>query len=250
MINAYYTVSNSMMTQQKVVDAIAGNIANVNTSGYKKVEASFKDMLYSTLKGNSDEAYQLGNGISIRTFEKDLSSGVLVKTDSLLDFAIDGKGFFKVGSNSGEMFYSRGGNFTISVEPGGSFITDGNGLYLLDENNQKIKVEEESGTIGLDNSGLMSFENSDSTYQLQVVNFENPGGLNMYGSNLFTYSQEAGKEINNSDVKIMQSFTENSNVNLATEMTQLIKVQRLYEMNSKLVQVIDEIQGLANRLRR
>lgn len=250
MINAYYTVSNSMMTQQKVVDAIAGNIANVNTAGYKKVEASFRDMLYSTLKGNSDEEYQLGNGISIRNFEKDLSGGVLVKTDSELDLAIDGKGFFKVGNGSDEVFYTRGGSFTVSVESSGSYIADSNGLYLLDENNQKIKIEAESGTIGIDSNGLVAFANNDNTYQLQIVNFENPGELNMYGSNLFTYSEQAGREMKSSDAKVMQNFIENSNVNLATEMTQLIKVQRLYEMNSKLVQVIDEIQGLANRLRK
>lgn len=239
-----------MMTQQKKVNAISGNIANVSTPGYKKLDVNFKDLFYSAFNGDNDETYQIGNGVAVKDISKDFKSGVLMKTENELDLAIDGPGFFKVSNSSNDAFYTRGGSLSVSVEQDNSYLVDNNGLYLMDENNSKIEIGQDYGKMIVDNKGTIVFENSDQTYQLNLVSFNYPDKLNVYGSSLYSQTLEAGEEQANNIGSVKQNYIENSNVDLAVEMTDLIKVQRLYEMNSKLIQVIDDMQSLANRLRR
>lgn len=272
MIQAFYTSANTMVNHQKKINVIAGNIANVNTAGYKRNELTFSEMLYSTYEeefgDNRNESVGIGNGITLNGIVKDSSKGIVVKSGEELDVALEGDGFFVLGKH-GDTVYSKGGSFKLSAEEDTNYIVDGDGYYLMDDNMDRVMYTK---GMTIDNDGAISkpmqYEESvqeeiDGTdasaerpaeeptlQKLMVVEFENPREMISTGNGSFRRTEGSGIPSVAENTKVMQGYTEKSNVDIAGEMTELIKTQRIYQMNSKIVQTVDEMKALANRLRK
>jgi flagellar basal-body rod protein FlgG len=253
MMRALWTSGSGMIAQQLNVDIISNNLANVNTTAYKKERAEFKDLIYNTMS----KAYilenegrpvnlQAGNGVMISATVKDFQAGSLEKTDNLLEFAIDGEGFFMVLGPKGDTLYTRDGSFKLSLGEKGKMLTTSEGYPVLDELGNEIifdydSLEEEEIAVSLNN-------------RVGIVNFYNRNGLLNVGKNLYAITSASGAPIPNSELLdknvLRQNYLETSNVQVVEEMVKLIVAQRAYELNSKAIQSSDEMIGIANNLKR
>lgn len=256
MIQAYYSIANSINAQQNKIDIISGNIANVDTVAYKSSDVDFKELMYSEYdKQNTDlngSVYMVGNGVRTTDPKKNFTQGTLVETDNDFDIALEGDGFFVLsdGSDSDEKYCSRGGSFGISTEAEGNYIVDGNGYYLLDENMEKILVPDHYESMTINSDGEIVID-AEKIAKINIVKVNNLNMLQGVENGLYIHA-EGINDTTCSDFtgKAKQSNVESSNVDLIYEMTNLIKSQRLFQMNSKLIQSIDGMEAMANNLRR
>ena len=223
MDRGFYTSVSAMMCETKKLNDIANNISNINTVGYKKDISNieeFNDLLIN----KTDEGNNVGNMINqvnIADTYTIYTQGSTVQTGFTTDYSIFGDGFFKI-DKDGEYVYTRDGSFKIDAQ--GYLVTD-DGYYVMDKNNSRIQAEE-----GVDYSG-----------DLQVVNFDNLQTLERTGDNLFVNKFGLSQETQVNNPTIKQGFLEMSNVNAATELTDLIKVQRYYQFNQRSLSVRDEL---------
>ena len=247
MIRGWYTGASGMNAQQNRLDAISNNLANVDTTGYKRditVSKSFSELLirrtnfdgvYETSVGSADAAPIIGKlGLGVETNENytDFSQGSFKATSSNTDFAFGGKGFFAVETPLGER-YTRDGNFILGKE--GILVTK-EGYPVLGENgyiymeNDKCSVNEE---------GVITSENENKVIdRFKVVRFDNERYLKKMGANLYSTNDIAGPAHiaeGSERPKFMQGFIETSNVNVVNEMVQMIEVNRAYEANQKTI---------------
>lgn len=243
MIKGLYTAGAGMMLQMAKQDAVANNLANVNTSGYKKqiaVARAFPEMLMSRLGEveNKEGVYEpvpvkviggLGTGAAIDKIYTDLSMGNIKKTDSPTDLALNSNGYFAVQTDQGER-YTRNGQFKINSE---GILTTNQGYPVLDTGNQPITIE---GEFQVDDLGNITV-NNETIAQLKVVSFENAQYLVREGDNLLA-SEQAGNNL--ARPGLLQGYIEDSNVNAVKEMVELITVVRSYESLQKVVQAEDE----------
>jgi len=251
-----------MEAQKMNIDVISNNLANVNTSGYKKSRADFQDLLYQDLKSPgamSDEGAQIPSGIQLGlgvrpvAVQKVFLQGDIVRTQNSLDLAIEGDGFFQILMPDGEVVYSRAGAFKLDSE---GRIVNSDGYPL--EPSITIPENVESITIGSD--GRVSvIEAGNPTPveigQIELARFINPGGLMAMGKNLFSETASSGEaSVANPGTEglgtLAQGYLEMSNVNIVEEMVNLIVSQRAYEISSKAVQASDDMLQMANNLRR
>jgi flagellar basal-body rod protein FlgG len=262
MIRSLWTAATGMQAQSTNVDVIANNIANVNTIGFKKSRVDFQDLLYDTLRppgvasSESTEVpggIQLGHGTRVVAVTKMFTPGEYQNTKNELDLAIVGDGFFKITTPDGETAYSRAGNFSLNSE--GQVVTpDG---FLLDP---EVTIPTDTVSISVGMDGIVSVLQAGETQQTQVgtielVRFVNPSGLKSIGKNLFIPSDASGDEIagtagTNGLGSLEQGYVEMSNVSVVDEMVDMITAQRAYELNSKIVQVSDEMLSIANNVKR
>lgn len=264
-MRALWTAATGMKSQQFNIDTIANNLSNVNTTSYKKKRAEFKDLFYTTLSRGirTDEEgrpvnLEIGHGSRPAATGKDFSNGSLMPTENPLDLAIQGSGFFGVQLPNGEYNYTRDGSFKLSVEGGRNYLVTSEGYRVLDENNNPISFGTDVEDINIDNFGNISVEYSNGVEanagRLKLVNFANPEGLLNEGNNLYSITAASGGEIpigvNDMDGEIVQGYLEASNVEVVDEMVEMITAQRAYEINSKTIQVADEMKQLANNLKR
>jgi len=268
MMRALWTAGSGMIGQQFNVDVISNNLANVNTTGYKKVRAEFKDLLYETL----ERAYvlnetgkpvnlQVGHGAVASATERNFGPGNLEKTDNPLDVAIEGDGFFKIRSPKGDIVYTRDGSFKVSMTDAGKKLTTADGNPVLDDTDNDIILNLENvSDLKISPSGDLGYiDKATGTAQslgqrLGLVQFPNRDALESIGGNLFMKNSATGDPVNDADQTnkstLMQNFLESSNVQVVEEMVKLIVAQRAYEVNSKAIQSADEMLGMANNLRR
>ncbi|MFA5341713.1 MAG: flagellar hook-basal body protein [Clostridia bacterium] len=249
MNNAYYIAANSMLCQEKMFDVISGNVSNINTNGYKKTSVSFSDLMYSLREKESEEGYAIGNGITVNEYRKDFSYGDLKVTGNMFDLAFEKDGFLSL-SDGTEQVFTRGGTFQLSKYEDGFYLANSEGYFLLDEYGDKIQVSDEDGAFVIDINGNIAFKNSDRKAKLAINSFGNPENLEVLGNNLYKAGNGLKENTQDADIILRQGSIEQSNVNISVEMTDLIQAQRLYQMNSKVLQVMDEISGIANRLRK
>lgn len=263
MIRALYSAASGMTAQQLNVDNIAHNLANANTVGFKTRRTQFQDLLYQTLvqPGASAGAQtvvpsglQLGLGTRPAANEVILTQGNFMLTENPLDVVIQGRGFFQVRRPSGELAYTRAGNFHLDRD--GNLVTsDGDPL----EPQITLPPEAQSVTIATD--GTVSYTQPGQTTaqlagQVQLANFPNPAGLNSIGRNLFTPTDASGEPtVGNPGGQeglgtLLQGYTEQSNVSVVEEFINLIVSQRAYEANSKVVKAADEMYQQVNNLSR
>ena len=234
MIRSLYTAANGMITQQKKIDILTNNIANVSTTGFKKddmVTGSFASMLISRI--NSGGATPIGSmalGANVAEQYTDYTQGPMDQTDRQLDFALAGDGYFAVSTQNGTM-YTRDGNFTVSAD--GYLITN-DGNYVQNTAGNKIYVG--SGTIGSDASGNLNI-NGDAAGALKIVAFADNKLMKKVGNDLYTTTQ-APVATNGTVVK--QGFLESSNVDMADEIVNMMSINRTYEVNQRIVKMIDE----------
>lgn len=261
-----------MVSQQTNVDVIANNLSNVNTIGYKKESAQFKSLLYQTIQSKTTSANgdtkpigaQVGLGVRNSSITTSFVQGSINSTDLDTDFAIDGKGFFQVMNENGEVLYTRNGSFNWSLgNNGGVMLTNSEGLPVLDTNGQPIDLSDEYDTskITISADGSVCYPDEQNNpqpigYQIGLVQFSNPAGLEKASNSTYRQTAASGEPIFESDddnVKkstIRQSCLEASNVQVVDEMVNLIVAQRAYEMNSKAITTADDMLSQANQLKR
>lgn len=262
MLRALYTAATGMQAQQINIDTISNNIANVNTTGFKQGRAEFQDLLYQNIRtaGTASSAattypvgLQLGLGTRPVATARIYSQGDFQQTGNPLDLTIQGQGFFQVHLPTGETAYTRDGTFHLNAQ--GSLVTaDGNPL----EPQITIPPAAQNVVIGSDGTVSVTLAGQAAAQQvgtLQLATFQNAGGLNPVGGNLFMATTASGQAITatpgqNGLGTINQGFLEQSNVDIVKEMVNMIVAQRAYEVNSKAIRVADDMLSQINNLSR
>jgi flagellar basal-body rod protein FlgG len=262
MIRALWTAASGMQGQQKSIDVVANNLANVNTTGFKRSRADFQDLMYQNLKSTGSPAtnttqvptgIQIGLGSRLAAVTKIFTAGDMTQTGNELDIAIEGNGFFPITLPDGTLGYSRAGAF--KRDSTGQVVTsDGNPLspaITIPNNATKINIGSD-GTVSVQVAG----QNATTTVgTLQLASFSNPSGLSSQGKNIYLPTDSSGAATTstpgqNGTGTIAQGLLEMSNVNVAEEMVNMIVGQRAYEINSKAVTAADEMLQTANNLKR
>lgn len=262
MVRSLYTASTGMNAQQHQLDVISNNIANVNTTGFKKDRAEFQDLMYETLNytagATSDvttnpTGIDVGLGVRISGIQKSFLSGDLKETGNDFDLAIEGKGFFKVTLPDGETAYTKNGAFKLDAEGN---IVNGNG-YPMDP---QIVIPTNITDITITETGRVTGKNpttgaTEDFGQITIADFINPAGLSPMGGTLFQESEASGAPLDANPGtdqfgNLRQGMIETSNVKLVNEMVDLITAQRAYEANSKAINTSDTMLDVANRLKR
>ena len=262
MVRSLHIASTGMQAQQINVEVISNNIANLNTTGFKRSRPEFQDLLYQEFRRvgspSSDDdtivptGVQIGLGVKPAAIYRIHEQGNLVKTDNELDVAIQGQGFFNIQLPNGELAYTRSGVFQLS--PDGTIVTaDG---YTVQP---AMRVPETAVSVEISEKGQVSvaFDNQVATQQIgqfSMSNFINDAGLQSIGNNLYLQTTASGAPTvgvagNPSYGTILQGFIESANVNAVTEITSLITAQRAFEMNSQVVQASDEMLRTVSNLR-
>ncbi len=260
MLRGLWSAATGMQAQQLKLDVVANNLANVNTSGFKKSRPDFEDLLYQELKlagAQNAQGYtlpvgmEIGMGVRPVAVQKIFSQGDYEQTTNELDWAIEGRGFFKIISN-GEELYTRAGAFKLDRD---GYVVTPNGDRLQPE----FAVPAGTVRIQLTSDGILSAldQNGNVLAQTQILiyDFPNPAGLYSIGRNLYRATVASGDPIEAVPGQdglgtLAQGYLEKSNVDVVEEMVQMIITQRAYEVNSKAVQTADAMLELANNLKR
>jgi flagellar basal-body rod protein FlgG len=257
-----FIAATGMEAQRINIDVISNNLANVNTTGFKKSRADFQELMYQSLKtagavsaeGNEvPTGIQLGLGVKPAAVQKMFYQGDFVSTGNNLDLVIEGNGFFQITKPDGEIAYTRAGAFKLDSE--GNLVTsDG---YPMEP---AITIPANAMEITISSDGAVSVLQAGNNTpvevgQIETAQFINPSGLRAIGKNLFLPSGSSGEPTTGNPGSeglgsINQGFIELSNVNVVEEMVNMIVSQRAYELNSKVIQSTDEMLALANNLKR
>ncbi|MDC0932375.1 flagellar basal-body rod protein FlgG [Arcobacteraceae bacterium] len=262
MIRGLYTAAAGMTAQQQNIDVISNNIANVNTDGFKQDRAEFQDLMYQSLNytagatssnTNNPTGIDTGLGVRVSGIQKNFLQGSLKETGNDYDIAIQGDGFFQIATPAGETAYSRNGAFKLDSE---GTIVNAQGYALEPE----ITIPSELVNISIAQDGTVTGQDAttgESTElgQITLVNFINSAGLSPQGSNLYLASDTSGDPIEltpgtDGIGSLQQGMLEGSNVQLVTEMVNLITAQRGYEANSKAINTTDSMLQTVNALKR
>jgi flagellar basal-body rod protein FlgG len=259
MFRGMFSAATGMGAQQLRLDIIANNLANVNTTGFKKSRGDFEDLVYQTVRqaggelpggGQVPTSLQVGLGVRPVGIAKIFSQGDYVHTENELDLAIEGKGFYKVVSNGIE-YYTRAGSFKMDKD---GFITTPAGDRLQPE----FSVPSQTVYVAIDPSGRITCFGPDNralaTAQISLYTFPNQAGLSNVGRNLFQVTEASGDPSEGTPGldgvgTIAQGYLEVSNVNVVEEMVNMIIAQRAYELNSKAIQTADAMMERAYHLK-
>ena len=261
MIRGLYTAATGMNSMQHQIDVTSNNIANVNTTGFKQDRAEFQDLMYETLNYTAGRTSQttinptgidVGLGVRVSGIQKNFKEGDLKLTSNPLDLAIEGKGFFQITLPSGEIAYTRNGEFKLNSE---GTIVNGNGYALSPE----IVVPDDVADVSIAQDGTVTATNattgeSQELGNITIVDFINSAGLIPIGNTMFMQSDASGDAIEGTPDEeqfgsIQQGMVELSNVALVSEMVDLITAQRAYEANSKAITTADTMLGVVNSLK-
>ncbi len=263
MMRSLFTSATGMIAQQMNIDTVAHNLANVNTTGFKKSRVNFQDLIYETIKpagaettqGTSiPEGIQIGHGVRPSAISKVFTPGAAMQTGNPLDVMIEGDGFLQIMLPDGTIAYTRDGSFKMN-EQGRMMTADG---YPI-EPEITIPQDAEMITIGTDGRVSVRVPGNNAFTQvgdIQLVRFPNPAGLDArMGHNLLMETQASGAPVPGQPGLdglgiITQGFLENSNVQVVEEIIQMIIAQRAYEANSKTIQTADEMLQTANNVKR
>jgi flagellar basal-body rod protein FlgG len=250
-----------MLAQQTNVDVISNNIANMNTTGFKRQRAEFQDLLYENIErpGNATgentrapSGIQIGAGVKTGGVYRIQQQGALQQTDNRYDVAITGRGYFQVTMPSGETGYTRDGSFGVSDQ--GELVTqDG---YPVQPG---ITIPQNAVDVTISKTGEVQVvvagdPQPQTVGQLELATFMNESGLEAKGDNLFLETSASGAATSAAPGQpgfgtLSQGFVEGSNVNAVAEITALITAQRAYEMNSRVVKTADEMLATTSQLR-
>ena len=271
MVRSLYSAAAGMMAQQTSVDVRANNLANVNTVGYKAESTEFKSLLYQNLQSKTTSANgeqkpvsaQVGLGARVASITSHYTEGSAQATDSNTDFMINGDGFFSVQNTSGQTVYTRNGNFNFAVSAQGSMLCTSDGYPVLSTDGGPIQLGDEYNTarITVDAEGQICYPDEQGNpapigIKIALFQFPNPSGLDKVGGSYLAESEASGTALNEDfdDVgqksTLKQGYLEASNVNVATEIVNLITSQRAYELCSKAITTSDTMLEQANNLKR
>jgi flagellar basal-body rod protein FlgG len=251
------TSASGMKAQQMMVDTIANNLANVNTTGFKRSRVSFEDVLYETLEGartvNPQDAQtiapvQIGKGVRLAAILRLHSQGAPEQTGRPLDLTIEGDGFFQVQKPDGSTAYTRDGSFTVSDT--GAIVT--NGGYKLVPN---VSLPQDAQDITISPSGIVSATSGSGTPidlgRVELARFVNPSGLISLGENLYAETAASGQPVTGFPQeqgfgRVLQGMLESSNVEIVQEMTDMIAAQRAYEINAKAIKAGEDMMQITD----
>lgn len=262
MIRSLWTAGTGMNAQQLNIDVISNNLANVNTTGYKKSRVDFQDLIYQDLRALGTPVLtgaqipvgsQVGHGVRPVATQKMFTQGAFEETGNPLDIAIEGDGFFQVLLPDGMVAYTRDGSFKRDGD--GNLVTsDG---FMLDP---PISIDEDILSISISPNGDVYVEEAGSTElmhigSIEIVRFSNPAGLKNLGRNLYAQTAASGEPMYGTPGMfgfgaLAQGFLERSNVKVVEEMVNMIVAQRAYEICSKAIRTSDEMLETANNIRR
>lgn len=261
MLRALYSAASGMRAQELNVDNIANNLANANTVGFKTRRAQFQDLMYQTVLQPGAAAgqqtivpagLQLGLGTRPSSNEIVFTQGAFSETDNPMDVVIQGNGFFQILLPSGELAYTRSGQFQLNKD--GSVVTATGNLL---QPQITIPPDAQQVTIAADGTVSYSLPNQTAAQQagqLQLANFQNPAGLNSLGSGLYQPTDASGDPTVGAPGgpegmgSLLQGYVEQSNVSIVDEFVNLIQAQRGYEANSKVVTAADNMYQQVNQL--
>jgi flagellar basal-body rod protein FlgG len=260
MMRSLFTAATGMKAQDLNVSVIANNLANVNTSGFKRSRADFQDLLYQNLRvvgalsntGNQvPTGVQLGLGVKTAAVQKLFTQGDFAQTGNPLDMAIQGDGFFQVTMPDGTLAYTRAGS--MKLDNTGAVVTS-DGLRM----NPAITIPSNALSISIDTQGTVAITQQGTAAPvvlgtIQLATFQNPAGLQSIGQSLYQESGSSGTPLTanpgtGNAGTIQQGTLELSNVSIVEEMVGLITAQRAYEVNSKSVQTADQMLQVSNNL--
>ena len=253
MIRSLWIAKTGMEGQQTKLDAIANNLANVGTNGFKRAGVVFEDLMYQNLRSagsaTSEQSQlptglQVGLGVQVAASTRNFSQGSLQQTGANLDVAIQGKGFFQIQLPDGTTGYTRDGSFQVDangqlvtsagnpVQPGITIPANALGVTIADDGTVQVKIAGQTAPQSLG--------------QLQLASFVNPAGLDALGGNLYAETAASGTPNSGAPASdglgsLKQGHVEGSNVNVVEELVSMIATQRAYELNSKAIQTSDQM---------
>jgi flagellar basal-body rod protein FlgG len=264
-VQTLYTAATGMQAMESKLDVIANNMANINTTGFKKDRANFEDVFYrqyrlpGALDADSSRTatgIEVGLGTRVSSTQSNFKQGSFQTTNNTLDFAVEGDGFFQVQNPNGGFYYTRAGNFNLNAN-GQLVLGSAQKGYLLEP---AITVPPEATGIVVSADGQIQYSTQTSTSlqtlgQLTLAKFVNPDGMMKLGDNLYQKTDASGDEQTGNPGQegfgnIRQGFLEASNVEPVTELIDLITTQRSFELNSQVVQAGDQIMQMVANLRR
>lgn len=260
MLRAFSTAATGMTAQQMIVDTISNNLANMNTVGFKKSQVDFQDLMYVKLleAGTASDqgitapnGFEIGSGVRPASTMKIFTQGEMENTGRPLDIAIEGPGFLRVVRPGGQVRYTRDGSLRVAAD--GALVTSGG--YPI---SPAITVPSNARTVGVGTDGTVSAYLGDSTSpttlgQITLMRFQNPSGLSSEGGNLLGETAASGPATSGVPGQggvgaIRAGFLERSNVQMVTELVNLITAQRAYEINSRAIKAGDEMLTTATHL--
>ncbi len=273
MVRALWTAASGMIAQQTNVDNIANNLANVNTTGYKSSTAEFKSLLYQTIQTKTTSANgenkpvgaQVGLGVRTSAIATCFDGGSLLESTNDFAFALEGDGFFAVRGADGETYYTRNGDFNVSLASDNTMmLCTSEGYPVLDSKGTPIifSSDYKAANLIFSDDGRIFYDNKtkgttdDLGIKIGVYQFTNRAGLENASGTFYKVTDASGaavEESTNTNLKaskVIKGYIEGSNVQVVDEMVNLISAQRAYEMNSKAIQAADDMLSQANQLKR
>ncbi|SMC19375.1 flagellar basal-body rod protein FlgG [Desulfacinum hydrothermale DSM 13146] len=256
MMRSLWTAATGMEAQQMNMDVVAHNLANANTTAFKRSRANFEDLMYQNIippgaetgaNGQIPAGIQIGMGVKTASVEKIFTQGNFTETGNQLDLAIEGKGFFRVVRGTEEV-YTRAGAFKLDSE---GYIVDAEGNRLQPE----ISIPRDAVTVNIDSQGTLNALDANGNVltsgTITLYDFPNPAGLLSLGKNYFAPTEASGDAVEGQPGTegfgtLLQGFLESANINVVEEMVNMIAGQRAYEANSKVIRTADEMLRIAN----
>lgn len=261
-MRALRTATSGMLAQQLNVEVISNNIANMNTVGFKRQRAEFQDLLYQNVERMGSQSstqgtvvptgIQIGAGVKAGSVYRITEQGSPTRSGNPYDIAIDGKGYFQITMPSGEIAYTRAGNFAVNGE--GQLVTEDG--YTVEP---AITIPQDAIDVTISKSGQVQVTTQGQTApqtvgQLELATFFNEAGLEAIGDNLLLETAASGAATIGAPNEpgyghLLQGYTEASNVDAVSEITNLIVAQRAYEMNSKVITTADEMLSVSAQVK-
>lgn len=245
MLQAVYSALSGLLSEQYGIDAIGNNVANINTVAFKSCRADFADMYYQAMKRprESGEYLRMGSGMHVGAVRRDHTTGAYMMTGNPLDFMLDGPGYFAVRGPQG-VLYTRNGSFGVSVEAGGNYLVTAEGYRVLGTNNLPIMLPADISRVSADSVGNL-YNGGAPFAALRISSFPNPDGLTEAGGSKHAQSVASGAPAASAAI-LRQGWLEGSNVDLACEMTRLMRAQKAYAVLGTAIRTADEMEAQAN----
>ena len=257
MFEAMLSAASGLMGQQRRIDTIADNLANANTAAFKASRLNFKDMLYVDGRyayRDVAQNQQKGHGVLTASVSRNFATGSLSGTDRELDFAIEGPGFFMTLDHEGNINYTRQGNFYLSNVGGQMYLVNSRGHFILDDDEAPITLPAAATSLSLNSEGEIIFSGpegfTDYGGLIGIRDFINPDGLSARGASYYQPTVASGDPQVSAGFKVRRGMLEMSNVDLAQEMTRMIRTQRAFSLASRALTTADDMEGIANNMRR
>ena len=269
MYEAMMIAATGLINQQRRLDTIANNVSNVNSAGFKSNRLDFKDALYTSgiVPGSPrtrapEGNQQKGHGVMVAGIAKDFRTGSIQTTGRQLDVAIEGEGFFELEDVNGEICYTRCGSFYLDDA---GYLVNGDGYFIHDTDGERIVAPYGTDKVVIDTSGKISFisqnpinaEDTEETGEIEIAavtlglyTFRNLMGLSSVGGSNYGETLASGEKMAAVDAKVWQGDVEMSNVSLAEEMTRMVRTQRAFQLASRALTTADQMEGIANNMRK